>query len=191
VRATRRARVRDGVASCHLAHRADVATPLIAHVQSSHFRLPADPATPIIMVGPGTGIAPFRAFLQHRHATHAKGRAWLFFGEQRGETDFLFRDEIEAWQAAGTLSHLSLAWSREGAKKVYVQHRMRESAADLWRWLQEGAHFYVCGDAARMAKDVDAALRDIARAEGGLDEAQARDWIVALARQGRYQRDVY
>jgi sulfite reductase (NADPH) flavoprotein alpha-component len=191
VRDERRGRLRDGVASCHLAFRATADTPILAQVQASHFRLPADPATPVIMVGPGTGIAPFRAFLQHREATGAKGRAWLFFGDQRGATDFLFRDEIAAWQAQGTLSRLSLAWSRDGAKKVYVQHRMAEDAPDLWRWLQDGAHFYVCGDASRMAKDVDAALRGIAQSEGGMNADQARDWIVALARQGRYQRDVY
>jgi sulfite reductase (NADPH) flavoprotein alpha-component len=191
VRAERRGRVRDGIASCHLAFRTEAEAPLRAAVQASHFRLPADTATPVIMVGPGTGIAPFRAFLQHREATGAKGRAWLFFGEQRAATDFLFRPEIEGWLSAGVLSRLSLAWSRDGAAKVYVQHRMAEAAADLWRWLQDGAHVYVCGDAARMAKDVDAALRAIGQAEGGMSADQARNWIVALARQGRYQRDVY
>jgi sulfite reductase (NADPH) flavoprotein alpha-component len=191
VRDERRGRLRDGVASCHLAFRADAETPLLAHVQTSHFRLPADGATPVIMVGPGTGIAPFRAFLQHREQTAAKGRAWLFFGDQRSATDFLFGAEIAAWKAKGVLSQLSLAWSRDGAQKVYVQHRMAEAAADLWRWLQDGAHVYVCGDALRMAKDVDAALRGIAQSEGGMSADQARDWIVALARQGRYQRDVY
>ncbi len=191
VRADRRERLRDGVASCHLAFRADAETPLLAHVQTSHFRLPADAATPVIMVGPGTGIAPFRAFLQHRERTGAKGRAWLFFGDQRSATDFLFHEEINAWKAKGVLTQLSLAWSRDGRDKVYVQHRMAEAASDLWRWLQDGAHFYVCGDATRMAKDVDAALRGIAQSEGGMTADQARDWIVALARQGRYQRDVY
>lgn len=195
VRDERRGRLRDGVASCHLAFRADPAVPLRAEVQASHFRLPADPATPIVMIGPGTGIAPFRAFLQHRAATGAQGakpgRSWLFFGDQRSATDFLFGAEIEAWRAAGTLSRLSLAWSRDGAAKLYVQHRMAEDAADLWRWLQEGAHVYVCGDATRMAKDVDQALRAVAQGQGGMTADQARDWIVALARQGRYQRDVY
>ncbi|WP_270937810.1 sulfite reductase subunit alpha [Falsiroseomonas oryzae] len=191
VRAERRGRLRDGVASCHLAFRADPSVPLSASVQTSHFRLPSDPATPVLMIGPGTGIAPFRAFLQHREAMGAKGRSWLFFGDQRAATDFLFAEEIGAWQAKGTLSRLSLAWSRDGRDKVYVQHRMAEAAADLWRWLQDGAHLYVCGDASRMAKDVDAALRGIAMSEGGMSADQARDWIVALARQGRYQRDVY
>jgi sulfite reductase (NADPH) flavoprotein alpha-component len=191
VREARRGRTRDGVASCHLAHRATPEAPLRAEIQVSHFRLPSDPATPIIMVGPGTGIAPFRAFLQHRAAEGTKGRAWLFFGDRRRGSDFLFEGEITAWQKAGTLSRLSLAWSRDGATKDYVQHRMREEAADLWRWLQDGAHFYVCGDASRMAKDVDSALREVAQREGGLSADQARDWIVALARQGRYLRDVY
>ncbi len=189
VREKRRGRLRDGVASCHLAHRAEA--PILADIQVSHFRLPADPATPVIMVGPGTGIAPFRAFLQHRAAQAITGRAWLFFGDRRSGTDFLFGPEIEAWRAAGTLSRLSLAWSRDGARKDYVQHRMAEEAADLWRWLQDGAHFYVCGDASRMAKDVDAALRGVAQSEGGMSAEQARDWVVALARQGRYLRDVY
>jgi sulfite reductase (NADPH) flavoprotein alpha-component len=179
------------VASCHLAHRATPDAPLHAEIQVSHFRLPADATTPIIMVGPGTGIAPFRAFLQHRAARGDKGQSWLFFGDRRHATDFLFESEIEAWRKAGTLSRLSLAWSRDGARKDYVQHRMAEDAADLWRWLQDGAHFYVCGDASRMAKDVDAALRGVAQSEGGMSADQARDWIVALARQGRYQRDVY
>jgi sulfite reductase (NADPH) flavoprotein alpha-component len=190
VRADRRGRLRDGIASCHLAFRADPAVPLLAQVQVSHFRLPADPATPIIMVGPGTGIAPFRAFLQHRAATGSKGRAWLFFGDQRSATDFLFREDIESWKASSALTRLFLAWSREGKQKVYVQHRMAE-APDLWRWLQDCAHFYVCGDASRMAKDVDASLRAVAQSEGRMSADQARDWIVALARQGRYQRDVY
>ncbi|MCK8782995.1 sulfite reductase subunit alpha [Roseomonas sp. NAR14] len=195
VRAERRGRVRDGVASCHLGHRCDAGTPLRAYIQGSHFRLPANPEAPVIMCGPGTGIAPFRAFLQHRAALGLKGglrgRTWLFFGDQREAADFLFRDELEAWQADGTLARLSLAWSRDGARKVYVQDRMRESGAELWRWFQDGAHFYVCGDASRMAKDVDAALREIAMREGQLSADQARDWLGALGRQGRYQRDVY
>lgn len=188
VRDSRRGRVRDGIASCHLAFRAD-SVPVYA--QASHFRLPARAETPVIMVGPGTGIAPFRAFLQERAALGLKGRTWLFFGDRHAATDFLFAEEIAAWRKDGTLQRLSLAWSRDGRAKDYVQHRMLEDAADLWRWLQDGAHFYVCGDASRMAKDVDAALREVAMREGGMNADQARDWIVALARQGRYQRDVY
>jgi len=191
VRAERRGRIRDGVASCHLGFRARPDLPLRAYVQPSHFRLPENPDTGVIMVGPGTGIAPFRAFLQHRAATGAKGRNWLFFGDQRSASDFLFGAEIEAWRTGDVLHRLSLAWSRDGTQKVYVQDRMREAAADLWRWLQDGAHLYVCGDASRMAKDVDTALRQIAMQQGGMDAEQARDWIVALARQHRYQRDVY
>jgi sulfite reductase (NADPH) flavoprotein alpha-component len=187
----RRGRVRWGVASGFLGARAVDHGPILASIQVSHFRLPADPAVPVIMVGPGTGIAPFRAFLQHRAAGGVRGKTWLFFGDQHRATDFLFEEELTAWRADGTLERLDVAFSRDQAKKVYVQDRMRAAAQELWRWLRQGGHFYVCGDALRMARDVDLALRAIARAEGGLDEAQARDWIVALARQGRYQRDVY
>jgi sulfite reductase (NADPH) flavoprotein alpha-component len=188
VRDIRHGRLRQGVASCFLAERAQI---IAASIQTSHFRLPADPATPIIMVGPGTGIAPFRAFLQDRAATSAPGRAWLFFGDRREATDFLFRDELQAFLRTGTLSRLDTAFSRDSAAKTYVQDRMRENARDLWHWLQEGAHFYVCGDALRMAKDVDTALRQIATTQGGLSADQAREWITSLARQGRYLRDVY
>ncbi|MCR0984559.1 sulfite reductase subunit alpha [Roseomonas populi] len=210
VKAERRGRVRQGVASSHLGFRAlpdlvegeghaapgdrerAITEIMPAYMQVSHFRLPEDPNTPVIMCGPGTGIAPFRAFLQHRAAQGIKGRTWLFFGDQKSATDYLFREEIEGWRADGTLERLSLAWSRDpGAPKVYVQNRMKESAADLWRWFQDGARFYICGDAARMAKDVDTTLREIAMSEGRMDADAARDWIVALARQNRYQRDVY
>jgi sulfite reductase (NADPH) flavoprotein alpha-component len=191
VRTMRRGRLRHGIASAFLADRALEAGSIQATITTSHFRLPADPATRIIMCGPGTGIAPFRAFLQERAARGIKGQTWLFFGDQHEASDFLFRDELHAWRADGTLARLDTAFSRDQAQKIYVQDRMRENAADLWRWLQEGACFYVCGDAQRMAKDVDAALRGIATSEGGLSDVQAKDWIVALARQGRYQRDVY
>jgi sulfite reductase (NADPH) flavoprotein alpha-component len=143
------------------------------------------------MCGPGTGIAPFRAFLQDRAAHGHRGRSWLFFGDQHRATDFLYEPELMAWLTDGTLARLDTAFSRDQARKIYVQDRMLEHAAELWRWLQEGGHFYVCGDAGRMARDVDAALRRIAMTEGRLDESQAKDWIVALARQGRYLRDVY
>ncbi len=191
VRTERRGRVRHGIASAFLAHRAAVHGQILASIQPSHFRLPADPATPVIMVGPGTGVAPFRAFLQERAAAGVRGHAWLFFGDQHEATDFLFDNELKAWLADGTLARLDTAWSRDQAAKIYVQDRMREHAADLWRWLQDGAHFYVCGDAMRMAKDVDAALREIAAAQGGMSEAAAKDWTASLARQGRYLRDVY
>jgi sulfite reductase (NADPH) flavoprotein alpha-component len=191
VRATRRGRVRKGVASAYLAERAVGAAPILANIHVSPFRLPKSIDVPVIMCGPGTGIAPFRAFLQERAALGAKGRTWLFFGDQHEAGDFLFRDELLGWLADGTLRRLDTAFSRDQAQKIYVQDRMAENAADLWRWLQDGGHFYVCGDALRMARDVDAALRRVAMDEGGLDEAQARDWISALARQGRYQRDIY
>jgi sulfite reductase (NADPH) flavoprotein alpha-component len=191
VRDTRRGRVRNGVASAFLADRANEAGAVPAYIQTSHFRLPADPAIPVIMVGPGTGVAPFRAFLADREARGVRGRSWLLFGERNRATDFLFEGELLAWLRSGTLSRLDTAFSRDQGEKVYVQDRMRESAEDLWRWLQDGAYFYVCGDATRMARDVDATLRRIAMTEGRMDDAQARDWVVALARQGRYLRDVY
>lgn len=191
VRDMRRGRVRNGVGSGFLADRASAAGPIEAYIQTSHFRLPSDPAVPLIMVGPGTGIAPFRAFLAERAAGGIRGRTWLFFGERNRATDFLYETELTAWRKDGTLARLDTAFSRDQGRKVYVQDRMTENAEDLWRWLQDGAHFYVCGDANRMAKDVDAALRKVAMTEGRLDEVQARDWIIALARQGRYLRDVY
>ncbi len=187
----RRGRVRLGVASSFLADRAAGHGEILASIQASDFRLPDDPATPVIMVGPGTGIAPFRAFLQERAARRLVGRTWLFFGDRHERSDFLFEAELRGWLADGTLSRLDTAWSRDQPAKVYVQDRMREHAAELWRWLQDGARVYVCGDATRMARDVDAALRQVAAQQGGLDEAHAKDWIVALARQGRYLRDVY
>ena len=191
VRDERRGRVRNGPGSGFLADRATAAGPIEAYIQTSHFRLPADPSVPVIMVGPGTGIAPFRAFLAERSVAGIRGRAWLFFGERNRTTDFLYEDELTAWKKNGTLSRLDTAFSRDHRQKVYVQDRMAENAEDLWRWLQDGAHFYVCGDATHMAKDVDTALRRLAMTEGRLNETQARDWIVALARQGRYLRDVY
>lgn len=191
VRDTRRGRVRHGVGSGFLAHRATADGTVDAYIQTSHFRLPNDPAVPVIMIGPGTGIAPFRAFLAHRAAAGIAGRTWLFFGERNQATDFLYETELAAWRRDGTLARLDTAFSRDQRRKIYVQDRMGENAADLWRWLQDGAHFYVCGDATRMAKDVDAALRRVAMIEGRMNDAQAREWIVALARQGRYLRDVY
>jgi sulfite reductase (NADPH) flavoprotein alpha-component len=191
VRDNRRGRPRDGVGSGFLADRAAEHGPIEAYIQTSHFRLPPDPAVPLIMVGPGTGIAPFRAFLGERAARGIAGRTWLLFGERNRASDFLYESELEAWRRDGTLTRLDTAFSRDQGRKVYVQDRMAENAEDLWRWLRDGAHFYVCGDATRMAKDVDTALRRIAMSEGALTEAQARDWIVSLARQGRYQRDVY
>ena len=163
-----------------------------AYIQPAHaFALPANGDTPIIMVGPGTGVAPFRAFLQERMAIKATGPAWLFFGHQRRDTDFFYEDELSGFQAAGTLTKLSLAWSRDGEKKVYVQDKMREEAAELWSWLGKGAHFYVCGDAKRMAADVDAALVQICADHGKLDPGAAKAFVKELRVQNRYQADVY
>jgi sulfite reductase (NADPH) flavoprotein alpha-component len=183
---------RKGVCSTFLADRAGPDVPVPVFVQTSHgFRLPPDPATPIIMVGPGTGVAPFRAFLEERQALGAPGRNWLFFGAQHQDTDLLYREELEAWKSSGHLTRLSLAFSRDQAEKIYVQQRMREEGAELWKWLQEGAHFYVCGDASRMAKDVEAALQQIIQNHGALSEEAASAYLRELRAQKRYQRDVY
>ena len=185
-------RQRKGVASTFLAERADGPTtvPLFFH-SAKHFRLPEDGAVSVIMVGPGTGIAPFRAFLQDRKASGATGKNWLFFGDQKAAYDYLYREELEGLQAEGLLSRLDVAFSRDQEAKVYVQHRMLENAAELWRWLEEGAHFYVCGDASRMAKDVDAALHKIVETAGGKTPEEAAAYVDALKKAKRYKRDVY
>lgn len=185
-------RLRLGVCSTLFGERIAPGSPLQVYVQRAHgFSLPADPSVPIIMIGPGTGVAPFRAFLQEREATRAPGRNWLFFGHQRRATDFFYENEMTAWKARGHLARLTLAWSRDGAEKIYVQDRVRETAADLWRWLEDGAHLYVCGDAKRMARDVEAALVDIVVAEGGRDRDTAIAFVAGLRKSGRYQADVY
>jgi sulfite reductase (NADPH) flavoprotein alpha-component len=185
-------RSRVGVASTFLAERAALnATPVPVFVSDSHFGVPADGSRDIIMVGPGTGIAPFRAFMQERVATHASGRNWVFFGDQHRATDFLYEEEWLAWQKAGQLARLDLAFSRDQLTKVYVQDRMRENAAELWSWIQGGAHFYVCGDAKRMAKDVDIALHDVIIQQGGLDAAAAAAYVKQMKKDHRYLRDVY
>jgi sulfite reductase (NADPH) flavoprotein alpha-component len=185
-------RTRLGVASTFLAGRIDPGARLKVYVQKAHgFALPADHATPIIMVGPGTGVAPFRSFLHERMATKAPGRNWLFFGHQRSACDFFYEDELNAMKATGLLTRLSLAWSRDGDQKFYVQDRMREVGRDLWAWLSEGAHFYVCGDAKRMAKDVERALVDIVTEHGGRSTDEAIAFLADLKKQGRYQQDVY
>jgi sulfite reductase (NADPH) flavoprotein alpha-component len=184
-------RARTGVCSTFLAERVDAATPVPVFVHpNKNFRPPA-PNAPLIMVGPGTGIAPFRAFLQERRQTGAPGRNWLFFGDQKASTDFLYREELEQFQNDGLLTRLDLAWSREQADKVYVQHRMRAQAGELFAWLEEGAGFYVCGDASRMAKDVETALHEVVQEAGGKTPEQAADYVRNLQAQKRYLRDVY
>ncbi|MFD9764996.1 molybdopterin-dependent oxidoreductase [[Kitasatospora] papulosa] len=183
--------VRKGVASTFLAD-AEAGSPVPVFVQRApHFRPPADPATPMVMVGPGTGVAPFVGFLDERRALGHRAANWLFFGEQRSATDFYYREELDSLRRDGTLTRLDTAFSRDQRAKIYVQDRMREHGAQLWSWLQEGAHFYVCGDASRMAKDVDRALRDIAVAHGGLQEDAATAYVEQLAADKRYVRDVY
>ena len=185
-------RKRLGVASTYLGERAEPSETMRAYIQKAHgFALPADLATPVIMCGPGTGIAPFRAFLEERKAVEAPGPNWLFFGHQRQATDFFYREELQALQKSGLLTRLSLAWSRDGAEKFYVQDRMREVGAELWRWLDQGAHFYVCGDAKRMAKDVEGAMVDIVAAYGGRSREDAVDFVAGLKKANRYQADVY
>lgn len=185
-------RKRVGVASTFLGERIAPGEGLRVYVQKAHgFALPEDPLTPIIMVGPGTGIAPFRAFLQERAATGGAGRNWLFFGHQRSEFDFFYADELRDLKEAGVLTRLSLAWSRDSGEKFYVQDRMREVGADLWAWLADGAHLYVCGDAKRMAKDVERALVDVVVKYGARSPDEAIAFVAALKKAGRYQQDVY
>src|SRR5690606_23206077 len=161
---------RGGVCSTLLADRAAHAPVPVYLQRSPHFRPPSDPTARVIMVGPGTGIAPFRAFLHDRRASGHTGPNWLFFGDQHAATDYLYRDELEAMHADGFLTRLDLAFSRDQRQKIYVQDRMLEHGARLWHWLQEGASLYVCGDASRMARDVDATLVRLARVHGGLSE---------------------
>lgn len=185
-------RTRGGICSTYLSDRIkDDTKPGVFVHHNNAFRLPADGNVPVIMVGPGTGIAPFRAFLEERKATGAKGKNWLFFGNPHQASDFLYEDELEAFQKDGTLSRMDLAWSRDQKQKIYVQDLMLKEGAEMWKWLQEGAAFYVCGDASRMAKDVDAALHSIARDHGKLSEEEAAAFIAQLKKDKRYLRDVY
>jgi sulfite reductase (NADPH) flavoprotein alpha-component len=182
---------RGGVASTQIADRLGMGDTVPVHVQENpHFRLPAG-NVPIIMVGPGTGVAPFRAFLQEREATAAAGRSWLFFGERNFRSDFLYQVEWQQWLKDGILSRLDVAFSRDRADKTYVQHRMLENASELYAWLEDGAHFYVCGDEKAMAHDVHRALIDIVEREGGRSRENAEDYVRNLAAEHRYQRDVY
>lgn len=185
-------RPRQGVCSTYLADRVNGDGTVPVFLQTAkHFKLPQDLNTPVIMVGPGTGIAPFRAFLEERKATEASGKNWLFFGNPHETTDWLYRDELLSMRDEGILHRLSTAWSRDQASKVYVQDRMRESGAEMWDWLEDGAHLYVCGDAKRMAKDVDQALHALIAEHGGRSEEEAADYVNTLKKAKRYQRDVY
>ena len=185
----KRGRQRNGVASTYLAERVRPGTSLKVHAQPAQdFRLPSDDTKPIVMIGSGTGIAPFRAFLQERSARGAKGSNWLFFGNPNSETDFLYRDELMGYVATGLLTRLDTAFSRDQIKKVYVQDRILEHGPDVWRWLEDGAHIYVCGDAKRMACDVDKALQELVQCHGRHD---GKSFLRDLAKTGRYQRDIY
>lgn len=185
-------RARGGVCSTYLADRVGRGEkPAIFISPNKSFRVPADADAPLLMVGPGTGIAPFRAFLQERQASGAKGRNWLFFGDQHREHDFIYQDELLGWQQDGLLTRLDLAFSRDQSDKIYVQTRMREHGAELYAWLQDGGHFYVCGDATRMAKDVDDALHQVIATHGGLSAEKTADYVNQMKKDKRYLRDVY
>ena len=185
-------RVRKGVCSSFLAERADTVPVPVYPSSAKHFHLPEDPDTPIIMIGPGTGIAPFRAYLQERQAVAAKGENWLFFGSQREKCDYAYKDDFDRFKRDGVLTRLDCAWSRDQAHKIYVQHRMLENAAEIWKWIDaKGAQFFVCGDARRMAKDVDAALRKIVQEQGGKSVNEANEYVEKLKSDKRYKRDVY
>ncbi len=190
VRYEKHGRNRKGVASTFLADRAGDMVRVF--VQQSHgFRPPVNGDAPMIMVGPGTGIAPFRAFLEERAAAGAKGKNWLFFGDQKRSADFLYEEQLTAWQKSSFLTRLDLAFSRDQEKKIYVQDRMLENAAEFWSWLEAGGHFYVCGDASRMAKDVDAALHKVIETAGGKSADEAKAYVEKMKSEKRYQRDVY
>ena len=183
-------RKRKGVCSSYLAERVGDSIPCYFH-PNKNFKLPEESDKPIIMVGPGTGIAPFRAFIEERKAIGATGKNWLFFGDRSYKTDYLYGNEWESYQKDGLLNRLDLAWSRDQDKKVYVQHKMLEKGAELWNWLDNGALFYVCGDASRMAKDVDHALRTIAQEQGSMSEEDSANWVKSLQKEKRYLKDVY
>lgn|ERR1700690_3287531 len=191
IRYSSNGRDRVGVCSTFLADRAAAPARVPVFVSHSEFALPEDGSRDVVMVGPGTGVAPFRAFLQEREARGAKGRNWLFFGDWRRATDFLYDSEWAAWQGKGILNRLDTAFSRDQANKVYVQDRMRESAAALWEWVRGGAVFYVCGDAKRMAKDVDLALRDVLAGQGKMTPSEVAEYMKIMKKERRYQRDIY
>jgi sulfite reductase (NADPH) flavoprotein alpha-component len=185
-------RTHNGVCSTYLADLVSENAPVRCFViPNKVFKVPEDNNLPMIMVGPGTGIAPFRAFLQEREYRKAQGKNWLFFGDRNAATDFIYRDELEAMQQSGLLTRLDLAFSRDQAQKIYVQDKMREHGAELFAWLEAGGYFFVCGDAYAMAKDVDKALLDVIAQHGNLTEAQAIDYVNNLKKTKRYVRDVY
>ncbi|MCF7530009.1 assimilatory sulfite reductase (NADPH) flavoprotein subunit [Neisseria lisongii] len=185
-------KTRTGAASGFLGERLSEGDTLNVFIEPNpHFRLPADGNTPIIMIGAGTGVAPFRSFMQQRDANGDSGKNWLIFGNRRFTDDFLYQTEWQQFHKTGLLTRADLAWSRQGNEKVYVQHKIRENAAELWAWLQQGAHIYVCGDAAKMAKDVEEALLDVIARQGKLDPEDAADYLNDLREDKRYQRDVY
>jgi len=184
-------RKRGGICSTFLADRSAGLAPGVFVHSNNAFRVPANGDTPVIMCGPGTGIAPFRAFLEERKATAAKGKNWLFFGNPYSKTDFLYEEELKGYQADGTLTRLDVAWSRDQKEKVYVQNLMIQFGEELWKWFQEGAAFYICGDASRMAKDVDAALHTVAEVHGKMSKEEAVAFIAQLKKDKRYLRDVY
>ncbi|EKK7703763.1 NADPH-dependent assimilatory sulfite reductase flavoprotein subunit [Cronobacter sakazakii] len=185
-------RARAGGASSYLADRLEEDSEVRVFIEhNDNFRLPATPETPVIMIGPGTGIAPFRAFMQQREADGATGKNWLFFGNPHFTEDFLYQVEWQRYVKEGLLTRIDLAWSRDQDHKIYVQDKIREQGAELWRWIQEGAHLYVCGDANRMAKDVEQALLEVIAAYGGMDAEAADEYLSELRVERRYQRDVY
>ncbi|MCH2035453.1 MAG: assimilatory sulfite reductase (NADPH) flavoprotein subunit [Puniceicoccaceae bacterium] len=185
-------RERKGVCSSFLADMVDSGDPVDVYISpNKKFRLPDNPQTPIIMVGPGTGIAPFRAFIEERAEQDQAGKSWLFFGDQHYLTDFLYQSEIQEYLEDGVLSKLDVAFSRDQAEKVYVQNKMLENATELYQWIDAGAVFYVCGDASRMAHDVDAALHSIIKNEGKMDSKKAEEYVKSMKSDGRYLRDVY
>jgi sulfite reductase (NADPH) flavoprotein alpha-component len=183
---------RTGIASGQIAFRTGPGTTLPVYVQSNpHFRLPSGNDVPIIMIGAGTGVAPYRAFLQEREVRGAQGKSWLFFGERNFRSDFLYQTEWQGFLKDGVLSRMNVAFSRDQAAKTYVQHRLKQQARDVYAWLQDGAHLYVCGDAANLAPDVHKTLIEIVQQEAGIGRTSAEDYLGTLQGEHRYQIDVY
>ena len=185
-------RQRQGVCSGQLGERAPVGCKLPVFIHSNQFfRMPGDLEAPVVMVGPGTGLAPFRAYLQHKEAGCGRWPMWLFFGDQRASQDFLYQEELLQWEKNGVLQRLDTAFSRDQKEKIYVQQRIREQSSELWRWLEQGAYFYVCGDSQRMAPDVEAAMLEAIAVHSGKGADYATEYLAAMKKQKRYLRDVY